>query len=242
MSYRIRRVLAGATGCALVSVAEPAWAEPSGEISSPVVVKGETEFEAIYGRLSGGPDSGEDILRLEASHSVSDRLRLAIRTELERPRGGPRELEAVSFEAIYDLGRVGGIDVGLYGEYEAVRNGRDKLEGKVLLERRAGPFDAKLNLIGAKSLASGAPLEFGYAASADVEAIGELRLGVAAFGGLGSTDRFLNRADHYIGPVVKTEIEGLGPELEIEAGYLFALGQAKDDSDGQFRLVVEMEF
>ena len=242
MSYRIRRVLAGATGCALVSVAVPAWAEPSGEISSPVVVKGETEFEAIYGRLSGGPDSGEDILRLEASHSVSDRLRLALRTELERPRGGPRELEAVSFEAIYDLGRVGGIDVGLYGEYEAVRNGRDKLEGKVLLERRAGPFDAKLNLIGAKSLASGAPLEFGYAASADVEAIGELRLGVAAFGGLGSTDRFLNRADHYIGPVVKTEIEGLGPELEIEAGYLFALGQAKDDSDGQFRLVVEMEF
>lgn len=242
MKHSNCRVLACAIAFAFASVAAPALAEPSGEISSPVVVKGETEFEAIYGRLSGGPDSSEDILRLEASHSVSDKLRLAIRTELERAPGGPRELAAVSFEAIYDLGRVGGIDVGLYGEYEAVRSGTDKLEAKVLLERRAGPFDAKLNLIGAKSLASGTPLEFGYAASADVETIGELRLGVAAFGGLGSTDRFLSHADHYIGPVVKTEIEGLGPELEIEAGYLFALGKARDASDGQFRLVLEMEF
>ena len=242
MTRQFQYGVACVAACASVAIAAPAWAEPSGEISSPVVTKGETELEAIYGRLSGGPASGEDILRLEASHSVSDRLRLAIRGEIERPPGGPRELEALSFEAIYELGRVGGIDVGLYGEYEAVVDGSDKLEGKLLLERKAGPFDAKLNLIAAKSLASGNTLDFGYAASADVEAIGELRLGVAAFGGLGTTDNFLPRADHYLGPVVKTEIEGLGPELEIEAGYLFALGKAKDDSDGQFRLVVEMEF
>ena len=242
MKLSTYRQLACTAACALASIATPVLAEPSGEISSPVVIKGETEFEAIYGRLSGGPDSGEDILRLEASHSVSDRLRLAIRTEIERAPDAPRKLAAVSFEAIYDLGRVGGIDVGLYGEYENVLHGTDKLEGKLLLERRAGPFDAKLNLIAAKSLASGNPLAFAYAASADVEAIGELRLGVAAFGGLGSTDDFLTRADNYVGPVVKTEIEGLGPEIEIEAGYLFALGKAKDDSDGQFRLVVEMEF
>ena len=242
MTLAGRRNLGGVIACALAALSVPALAEPSGEISSPVVVKGETEFEAIYGRLSGGPDSGEDILRLEASHSVNDRLRLAIRSEIERAPGGPRKLEAVSFEAIYELGRVGGIDVGLYGEYENVLHGTDKLEAKLLLERRAGPFDAKLNLIAAKPLASGNPLEFAYAASADVEAIGELRLGVAAFGGLGSTDDFLPRADNYVGPVVKTEIEGLGPEIEIEAGYLFALGKAKDDSDGQFRLVVEMEF
>ena len=242
MHNRNYRLLACAAACALASVAAPALAEPSGEISSPVVVKGETEIEAIYGRLSGGPDSGADILRLEASHSVTDKLRLAIRTEIERAPDEPRKLAAVSFEAIYEVGRVGGIDLGLYGEYEAVRDGTDKLEGKVLLERRAGPFDARLNLIGAKPLTSGEPLELGYAASADVEAIGELRLGVAAFGGLGSTRTFLSRADHFVGPVVKTEIEGLGPELEIELGYLFALGKAKDASDGQFRLVLEMEF
>lgn len=242
MKHINHRWLAWVTACTLFSIAAPAWAEPSGEISSPIVEKGETEFEAIYGRLSGGPDSGEDILRLEASHSVSDRLRLAIRGEIERPPGGPRKLEALSFEAIYELGRVGGIDVGLYGEYEFVPHDADKLEAKLLLERRSGPFDAKLNLIAAKPIASGNPLEFGYAASADVEAVGELRLGLAAFGGLGSTDKFLTRADHYVGPVVKTEIEGLGPELGIEAGYLFALGKAKDDSDGQFRLVLEMEF
>ena len=175
MNHRFRRLPVSPIACALASIATPALAEPSGEISSPVVVKGETEFEAIYGRLSGGRDSGEDILRLEASHSVSDRLRLAIRTEIERAPGSPRKLAAVSFEAIYELGRVGGIDVGLYGEYENVLHGTDKLEAKLLLERRAGPFDAKLNLIAAKPLASGNPLEFAYAASADVEAIGELR-------------------------------------------------------------------
>ena len=242
MNHRFRRLPVSPIACALASIATPALAEPSGEISSPVVVKGETEFEAIYGRLSGGRDSGDDILRLEASHSVSDRLRLAIRTEIERAPGSPRKLAAVSFEAIYELGRVGGIDVGVYGEYEAVRDGTNKLEAKLLLERRSGPFDAKLNLIVGRPLASGNPLEFGYAASADVEAVGELRLGVAAFGGLGSTDKFLTRADHYVGPVIETEIEGLGPEIEIQAGYLFALGKAKDASDGQFRLVVEMEF
>ena len=242
MKHSNLRRLSRTVACALVLIAQPASAEPSGEISSPVIVKGETELEAIYGRLSGGPDSGEDILRLEASHSVSDRLRLAIRGEIERPPGGPRKLEAVSFEAIFEVGRIGGVDVGLYGEYETVLHGADKLEAKLLLERNAGPFDAKLNLIAAKPLASGNPIEFGYAASADVEAVGELRLGIAAFGGLGSTDKFLTRADHYIGPVIETEIVGLGPEIEIQAGYLFALGEAKDDSDGQFRLVVEMEF
>ena len=42
--------------------------------------------------------------------------------------------------------------------------------------------------------------------------------------------------------VAKAEIEGLGPEIGIEAGYLFALGAARDDSDGQFRLKLEIEF
>lgn len=47
---------------------------------------------------------------------------------------------------------------------------------------------------------------------------------------------------HYLGPVVKGEFEGLGPELEFELGYLFALGEARDDSNGQLRVVLEMEF
>lgn len=124
-----------------------ARAEPAGEIVSPVVKKGETEFEATYGRLDGKADDGEDRLLLEVGHGVTDRLELAVRGEIEKEPGSSREFEAVGFEAIYNLGRVGGIDVGLYGEYEAVFEGADKLETKLLLQRRAGPFDAKLNLI-----------------------------------------------------------------------------------------------
>lgn len=235
------RKIAWIAGGLLLAAPVAAQAEPAGEIVSPVVKKGETEFEAVYGRLNGKADDGEDRLLLEIGHGVTDRLELAVRGEIEKEPGKSREFEAVGFEAIYNLGKVGGIDVGLYGEYEAVFEGADKIETKLLLQRRAGPFDAKLNLIAEKEL-NGEPVEFEYAASADVQALGEFRIGAAAFGELGTAKNFLPRAEHYLGPVVKGEFEGLGPELEFELGYLFALGEARDDSDGQLRVVLEMEF
>jgi hypothetical protein len=161
---------------------------------------------------------------------------------LERENGASREVEALGIEAIYALGRLGGIDVALYGEYEIGLEGPDAIETKLLLQRSVGPFDARLNLIAEKELGHAGAVELGYAASADVAAFGEVRLGAAAFGELGTTRDFLPSAEHYAGPVAKFEVEGLGPELEIEAGYLFALGRARDDADGQFRLKLELEF
>lgn len=242
MRRTLRRRLAVLAAVSLTLPSARAWAEPSSEINSPNVEKGETELAAVYGRLDGGPANGADRLRLELEHGFSNRFQLGVRADFDRTPGFGRDMDSVGIEGIYHLGQVGGIDVGVYGEYEFVRHDADAIETKVLFERRAGKFDAKLNLIAEKELEHGEPLEFEYAASADYEAIGELRLGVAAFGELGTSKDFLPRADHYLGPVLKTEIEGMGPELEIEAGYLFALGKAKDDSDGQFRLVLEMEF
>lgn len=89
---------------------------------------------------------------------------------------------------------------------------------------------------------SGAKVELGYAASADFEVADELRLGVQAFGEAGSFDHILPRAEHFLGPVVKYEIEGLGSEVQLEAGYLFALGKARDDTSGQLRIGIEFEF
>ena len=157
--------------------------------------------------------------------------------------GANRELEAIGFEGIYTLGRVAGIDTALYGEYEIGLDGPDKIETKLLLQKQVGSFDARLNLIAEKRLTGGQPVSFGYAASADAEVLGEIRLGAAAFGEFGSTRNFLPRTEHYIGPIAKAEIEHLGPgEIEIEAGYLFALSEAKDKSNGQWRLLVEYEF
>lgn len=236
-----RHLIAAALACALST---PALAAPGlgEEVYGATVEKGEAEVEARFDVLDGGPDHGEDVIKLEAGYGVTDRLKLATYVELEQEPGDRRRAEEVAVEAIYHVGRAGGIDFALYGEYAVGLHGPDKLETKLLMQHRSGPLDVRLNLIAEKELVSGEPVEFGYAASADVETFGEIRLGVQAFGELGTTRKFLPRAEHFMGPIAKFEIEGLGPEIGLEAGYLFALGKAKDDANGQLRVAVELEF
>jgi len=226
---------------ALVPCAAQAAPGIDDEVYGAEVKKGETELESIYGRLTGGPDDGEDVLVLEAAHGFTDNLRVGVRGEFEKEPDGSREFESFGVEAIYALGKVRGVNLAVYTEYEAVFEGADKIETKLLAQRKAGPLDVRFNLIAEKELTQGAPVELEYAASADVRSFGEVRLGVQAFGQLGTTEDFLPRAEHFVGPVAKFEIEGLGPEIELEAGYLFALGAARDDADGQFRVFLEVE-
>jgi len=222
-----------------VALAAPGLAD---EVYPATVETGEPELEARYGWLGGGPDSGEDELKLEASYGVSNRLRLAGVVEFERETGQSRRAEAGAIEAVYALGKVGGIDVGLYGEYEIGFHGADKAETKLLLQRRTGQWDLRLNLIAEKELAGGSKVELGYAAGAYAKVGGDVQLGVEAYGDLGNFDRFAPRAEHFVGPVAKFEIEGLGPELGLQVGYLVALGAARDDADGQLQVRLEMEF
>lgn len=235
--YLLAAALAGATTA-------PAYAAPGmgDEVYGASVEEGEVEIEARYGALAGGPEDGEDVAKIELAYAPTDKLRLALIGEIEKEPGESREFEALGFEAIYELGSLGPIDFALYGEYEVVFDHADKIETKLLMQHRSGPWDFRLNLIAEKELESGEKIELEYAASADVETFGELRLGVQAYGQLGTFSKFLPRAEHFIGPVAKIEVEGLGPELEIEAGYLFAVGEAKDETDGQFRLVLGIEF
>ncbi len=216
------------------------------EVYGATVEQGETEFEARYGRLHGngpsGSANGEDALRLEAAYGVTHNFRLGVVGEFARAPGGPRRADSASIEAIYALGKAGGIDVAVYGEYEVGFLGPDKIETKLLLQRRTGPWDLRLNLIGKKALTAGERVELGYAASADIAVVEDVRLGMQAYGDLGTFRRFALRHEHYAGPVVKFEIEGLGPEVGVELGYLFALGAATDSSDGQFHLRLEFEF
>lgn len=235
----VAALLALALPCA--ALAAPGLGE---EVYGATVTKGKTEIEARYGALRGGSDQGGDSLKLEAAITPRRNLRIATFVALDRDPAGHRQATEVAVEAVYTLGRVGGIDVAVYGEYALGLHGNpDALETKLLLERRAGPFDARLNLIAAKPFASGEKLELSYAASADFAVAGEVRAGFAAFGELGTTSRFLPRAEHFVGPMIKGEIEGLGgPEIEIQTGYLFAVGKARDNTKGQFRLLLELEF
>lgn len=237
-------VLSAFTCASALTISSPAQAAPGlgQEVYGATVEEGEVELESRYDRLTGGPSAGEDVLKLEAAYSVSDRLRIGVTTHLAREPGLNRKVEEVGFEAIYHLGRVGGIDVALYGEYAVAIDGTDDVETKLLLERKQGPLDIRFNLIATKPLDSHRLAEFSYAASADVKTLGEVRLGIQAFGDLGTVRHLVPRAEHFVGPVAKFEIEGLGPEVGLELGYLFALGAARDETSGQVRIALEVEF
>lgn len=231
----------------LVLAASHASAAPGlGEkVYGATVEKGVSEVEVRYGRLTGGDADGEDAAVTEFSHGFSDHLYGGVLLEFEREAGEQRRLEAVGLEGILALGRFDAIDtdVAVYGEYEAVRGAADKVETKLLLQHRRGPFDGRLNLIAEKELRGGGHVDLGYAASADWKLAGDFRGGVEAFGELGSTGRLLPRAQHFAGPMLKTELEHLPGrgELGIEAAYLFALGSARDETNGQARLLLEYE-
>ena len=228
---------------AVACLPDPALAAPGlgGEIYGATVEQGEAEIELRYDALAGGVEDGEDMIKLEASYGVTDRLELGIQTELEREPGNPRKAEELGFEARYALGRVGGFDLAAYGEYAVVFDGTDAVEAKLLIQRRTGKWDLRLNLIAEKELRSGAEVELGYAFGAYRKVGDDFELGVQAFGELGGFSRMFPHAEHVAGPVARFEIEGLGPELVLETGYLFALGKARDDYRGQFRLALELE-
>ena len=238
------RAIIGAAVLALMSAAQVQAAPGVGDpIYGATVEKGLTEFEARYGRLTGGLDDGSDGLVLEAEHGFSKRFAGAVLIETGRDIGGPRRVDALALEGIYTLGTVRGVAVAVYGEYKHGLHGDDDAaELKLLFEHRAHAFDARLNLIGATPFAR-APTAFGYAASADWAVVGdEVRVGGAAFGEFGSSRRLGGATEHFAGPEVKVEIEHLGRgELEVEAGWLRAFGAARERADGQARLLVSYE-
>ncbi len=235
--------------CAMsAALATPAMAAPG--VGDPVygatINPGITEVEARYGRLTGGPDHGADGLVLEVEHGFSTRFSGAILAEIERAPGGPRRVSALSIEGVAHLARIEplALDVALYGEYKLGRLGNaDVAEGKLLIEHRAGGFDARLNLIAEKPLAAGEPVELSYAASTHWRLVGdEVQIGLTAFGDAGTTRHVGGRQELYAGPTAKLEIEHLGPgELEIETGWLRAFGAARDHADGQLRLLLDYE-
>lgn len=238
----MKKLLIGATAFLILPTAAQAAPGVGDEVYGAETTVGETELEARYGALAGGSADGEDALKLEASYAVSGRLRIAVLGEFVRDPTGPRKFEAAGVEAIYRIGKVGGIGVAIYGEYEVAFDGTDKIETKLILQRHNGPLDIRFNLIAEKPLNSGKPVELGYAASIDFKTFGDISLGVRAFGNLGTFSDHLPYAEHYVGPVVKVGIDGLGPEVELEAGYLFAVGAARQDTNGQVRVMLGVEF
>lgn len=232
---------------ALLLAAAPVTALAAPGLGSKVygaeVEQGEFELESRYGQLTGGADDGEWAWVGEAAWGFTDRFYGAVLVEAEREPGMDAEFEAISVEGLYEVGELpGGVGFAVYGEYEATLHGApDAVEFKALFEKQAGRFDARLNLIAQRPLDDGAEWAFGYAAQADWEVAHDVRIGVQAFADAGDEHGLGGRRETFVGPAVEFEFDELpvDGELEVGLGYLFAVGAARDDTDGQARFTLE---
>ena len=244
---------AGTVGVALALAvaAMPARADPrlDEKVYSPYIENHVLEVENRWGEEFGaGSRQGAATLVEEIEAGLSDRISLALVTQVERTPGSDQRLTGVGLEGVAYLGQVPriGVDAGLYLEYRKGVGGQtDGGEAKLLLAKTAGRFQGLLNLMvehpfGASAGASFA--SYGYAASATWRTAGNLRLGAEVFGGLGDDHGFLRRAHGaYVGPEVKWEGKPafLPVEVELTGGWVPAAGSAHRESASQGRINLE---
>lgn len=238
--------LALALALATAARADPRLDE---KVYDPYVHSGVGEVEVRGGNVQGGDLAGAATLVTEFEYGVSDRLSVALVSAFEREPGGGTRAVAIGLESIVYIGQIPGIgvDTGLYFEIAKGLNGEDDgLEGKILLAKTVGRFQGLLNLIVEEPL--GAPAgqdyaSYGYAASATVRAIGKLRLGVEAVGDFGDDHHFGGAQGAYVGPQLKwaTRLGRSRTELEIDTGWLAAVGPARQEAVGQFRFNIGLE-
>ena len=247
------RATLGVLTCAIgLAAATPALADPrlDEKVYSPYVLNHVAELELRRGQELGGPLDGARTDVIEAEYGLNDRVSLALLGNIESEPNGSAHLNGLGLESVIYVGQIPhtGVDVGLYLEYIAGFNGEDDAaEAKILLARNAGRFQGLFNFIIEHPI--GAPAgegfsSYGYAASATWRTFGALRLGVEAFGDLGDDHGFLTHAQGaYVGPQLRWEGHpGSSPfEIEIDAGWLAALGPDRDEADSQVRLTVELE-
>jgi len=234
-----------------VALASGAHADPrlDEKVYDPYILKGMAELETRFGRVSGGPLDGAATTVVEAEYGVSDRLSLAAVGSVTHSSGQGTRLAAIGVEAVAYLGQIPsiGVDAGLYFEYKkGLNSGDDGLEAKFLLAKTSGRFQGLANLIVERPL--GVPkgqgyAAYGYAASATWRTVGHLRLGAEAFGDLGDDHHFLGRQGAYVGPQIKwTGRPGKSPvEIEVDAGWLAAVGESRNEASSEVKLAVELE-
>ena len=232
-----------------LATAGSSWADPRLDevVYSPYVEKGVTELQSRFGGERGGPLGGQTTSVVEVEYGVTDRISLALVGAIQRPAKQGARLQFVGIEAVGYLGQALGVDAGLYLEYKHGLNGEtDAAEAKLLLARTQGRFQALFNLIVEEPLAAPTGEGFaayGYAASVTWRTVGNLRLGAEAFGDLGSDHAFLGRQGAYLGPEVKWKFRPrkLPVEVVVDAGWLAAIGQDRQEASSQFRLALEFE-
>jgi hypothetical protein len=189
-------------------------------------------------------ESGDD----EAA--FADRVSLAVLGEAHRLPGQARRLGGVGLESDVSLGRLPtlGGEASLHFEYrQHTRAAAAASQAGFSFAKTDGRFEGLIDLTLDRPIASRDDDQKdadGYSASATWRALGGLRLGVQALGGVGEDHGFKAGAHGvFVGPQVKWKSRPgrLPAELAVDAGWLAAIGEAGHGAAQQARVNLELK-
>ena len=248
---RANLLLTSLAGLALTLLtANATYAAPllGDDVTDPVVEAGMATSFVQLGRLTGGPSDGEMVIEASAERALSSHLLVGVGLEVGAEPGAAARLEAFNIEAQVYFGRIPGleVDVGVVGEYlQSVRSDAGAAEVGLLLGRDFGPVRGRFNFVAEQPFTDGdgeGAMMYSYSAQATVAVAGGLALGLQAYGDLGDNRDFGAHKGHYVGPMIVWEAERpTTTSFSVEAAWLAPLGAARDESDGELRLMVELE-
>lgn len=234
--HRLLMILTGILALPQAAHAAPGQGD---DADSAIVEQGSVALGVAYHRLAGGPDDGQALLQTAATLGLSNRVRIGAQATFERIPGERLRASSIGIEALYALGRVGPVDIAIYGTYDLGIEGSDTVEGRLIAQHTSGPIDLRFNLVGAREMATGQRVELAYALAADLAVSPRVQLGIHGFGEFGSQNGLLPNGGHAMGPVASF---ALGGPARLRMGYLFTVGSARQDTSGQLRLGLEFGF
>ena len=237
-----------AAGLAWLVCAGAAHASPGAAdvINDPGVDKGELSAQVGFAGLLAGRSGERDAAgEAEVGYGFSDRFSLTVVASFaDPPHSGPA-VSSVEVQALYNFGKVAGLETGLRLALSHGMHGEDDgVEVQALFMREAGPFEGRFNIIAGKSLAGGGQgVDLGYAVLAVVRAAPHLQLGAKALGGFDVDPAIDTSARHYVGPTAVAELplpRGLGA-VRLEGAWMAALGSARVESRGAWSLIAQWQ-
>jgi len=183
--------------------------------------------------------------QVELEYGLTNHLQLAYYEVYTWDRTKDWARDEFKIETKYRFAEAGQwpLDAALYIEY-ANPNGRratgsDTLEGKLILSRDFGRWNAAVNLVTEKKINTGSHWEYEYTAGVSYALTARTRLGLEVKQGLGDSKDFdfSGRQPLYVVPGIYTS---LTPHVRLLVGPAFGLTRVSDDL--QLKSIVEIEF
>ena len=229
-----------------MAVSVTALAGPADQVYTPVVVKGEKEFEFRGGYRDFNRAPSEHAFVVDAGIGVTSWWKTELVLEYAAEGGNAGKLEAMEWENVFALTEPGKYwaDYGLFVEYENVfANGPDLLKIGPMLQREGTSTITNVNLLFTREIGTDASHETGLDYAWQVKWRGNeaMEWGVQGLGSLGPVDHLGQDDSHIAGPAVfgVRRLAG-GRKFSYDAAVLAGLNSAAPDLTVRFKLEYEI--